>query len=77
MGASVLSVFTLSLPTVMDSTAQANVSNTVDLPEPFSPTKKLTGVVNRISLRERTTGTVNGKSFPSLSNNGRKVRDWR
>ena len=32
-----------SLPTVIDPTAQASASSRVDLPEPFSPTRNVTG----------------------------------
>src|SRR5215467_3061889 len=59
---SVRSVLVLSLPTAIEPAAQAMASISVDLPEPFSPTKKVTGDVNRISLSDCTTETLNGNS---------------
>jgi len=41
---------TLSLPTVTQPMAQASASIMVDLPEPFSPTKRVTGELNSISF---------------------------
>src|SRR5262245_32997245 len=76
-GASDLSVFTLSLPTVIDSTAQAMASNTVDFPEPFSPTKNVTGDVNSKSRNDWTTSRSNGNSSLSRELNSRTVMDLR
>jgi hypothetical protein len=39
---------------------------TVDLPVPFSPTKKVTGDVNSMS-RQRMRGKLNGYSQPSAA----------
>src|SRR5512138_3038932 len=73
----VLSVRTLSLPTVMESTAHAIASSTVDFPEPFSPTKKVTGDANWISRNERMTSRSNGKVSLSCELNSRTVIDLR
>ena len=75
--ASEASVLTLSLPTVMDSMAHANVSRIVDLPEPFSPTKKVTGDLKSIPLSDRTISNVNGKRRVSCPPNSRTVKDFR
>src|SRR5688572_30867286 len=40
-------------------------SRTVDLPDPFSPTKNVTGVVNSSASSDATTGTVHGNPLPS------------
>src|SRR5688500_17055014 len=40
-------------------------SRTVDLPDPFSPTKNVTGVVNSSASSDATTGTVHGNPRPS------------
>jgi hypothetical protein len=58
----VVSVWTLSLPTVMDPTAQAIASSRVDFPHPFSPTKKVTGDENSRVDKLWITGTVNGNT---------------
>jgi hypothetical protein len=39
----------------------AIASRSVDVPDPFSPTKKVTGVCSSIISSVRTTGTSNGK----------------
>ena len=39
---------------------KAKASSNVDLPEPFSPTKKVTGWVNSIDSSARNAGTVKG-----------------
>ncbi len=58
---SVWSAFTLSVPTVIEPTAQASASSRVDLPQPFSPTKKVTWAVNSSRSSDWMTGTVKGK----------------
>lgn len=40
--------------------ARASASSRVDCPEPFSPTKKVTGLLRSTVPRDRITGTVNG-----------------
>src|SRR6185503_7632414 len=76
-GARELSVFTLSPPTVIDSTAQAIASNTVDLPEPFSPTRNVTGALNSNALKDRTISKLNGNTSLSCELNSRTVMDLR
>ncbi len=49
-----------TLPTVMERVAMANASINVDLPDPFSPTKKVTGVVNSIPVSPAMAGTEKG-----------------
>jgi len=47
-------------PSRLKPTCSAMASSRVDFPEPFSPTKKHTRLLNLISARFRTTGMVNG-----------------
>jgi len=49
-----------SLPIATESTAQASASRNVDLPDPFSPTKNVTGVVKSSFSIARTTGRLKG-----------------
>ncbi len=52
------------LPAVTERAAMASASSSVDLPEPFSPTRSVTGVSNRSSPRLRIAGMSNGKPVP-------------
>jgi hypothetical protein len=73
---SVGSSLTSSPPTVIEPAPAAIASRIVDLPVPFSPTKKVTGDRNSISSNVRTTGRSNG--YPSSSAPLRFIhRDWR
>ena len=49
-----------SVPTVGNWAANASASSKVDFPEPFSPTKKVTGLLRSTVPRDRITGTVKG-----------------
>ena len=60
ISARVGSVRTLSVPTVMDPTAQAMDSISVDFPLPFSPTKKLTDLFKNKGVQRDTTGRLKG-----------------
>src|SRR5512140_1238959 len=53
------------------SAAQASPSSRVDLPDPFSPTSRVTGASKRSSCRLSSTGRLKGKAFPLG-----KVRRW-
>src|SRR5512140_2202412 len=46
------------------SAAQASPSSRVDLPDPFSPTSRVTGASKRSSCRLSSTGRLKGKLFP-------------
>src|SRR5262249_39443443 len=67
----------LSLPTAIEPAAQAIASNRVDLPEPFSPTRNVTGEVNSISLNDCTAGTLNGKPDAGSGNFDLREMDLR
>ncbi len=59
-GASVSSDATSVPPTTIEPAAAAIASRMVDLPVPFSPTKKITGAGKVNSPRPRTRGRSNG-----------------
>jgi hypothetical protein len=59
---SVASVARSADPTAGSPAAEAIPSNSVDLPEPFSPTKKVTAVGKASADNSRMTGTENGNA---------------
>jgi hypothetical protein len=56
-----LSRRTSSPPTTTEPTPAARASSTVDFPDPFSPTRNVTGLRNFTSLNFLTTARSNGK----------------
>src|SRR5512142_1667550 len=61
----------------MESAAQASASSSVDLPEPFSPTKKVTGAEKVSSCREASTLSENGNCAASWALQARISTDLR
>jgi hypothetical protein len=61
---------TASMPAAMPSSR-------VDLPLPFSPTRKVTGAVKTSSFRSRTSGNVHGKAAGSSAASGRRRSEER
>jgi len=60
-GANVASRSVLSLPTAGNLAAIAIPSSSVDFPDPFSPTRKVTDSPSSRVSKLRITGTLNGK----------------
>src|ERR1700722_1851028 len=59
-------------PAANASIPAAIPSSSVDLPQPFSPTRNVTGVVNANASRSRTSGSVQGKRPRSRTASGRR-----
>src|SRR5580698_6019152 len=64
-------------PAATASMPAARPSSSVDLPQPFSPTRKVTGAVNSSSPRSRTSGSDQGNVAKSGVCSGRRRRAER
>jgi len=56
--------------------ASASASSSVDLPEPFLPTRNVTGDSNAIVGKVRIAGTAKGNSAPCSPGASEALRRW-